>query len=67
MEAKIIEAKEWFRSLSLNEQKEYANKYLLSFEVSMLIDDTAKYTSKSKWDELHCKLFENFQKNNLVD
>jgi hypothetical protein len=67
MEAKIIEAKQWFRGLSLNEQKEYANKYLASFEVSMLIGDAAKYTSKKKWDEIHCKLFENYQKNNLVN
>ena len=62
----ITKAKEWFRSLSFNEQKEYANKFLLSYEVSMLMGDTTKYTSKTKWDELHVKLYEKFQANNLV-
>ena len=65
MESIIIEAKKWFRNLSINEQKIIANEFLASYEVAMLIGDTAKYTSVQKWNQLHVKLYKRFLKLNL--
>jgi hypothetical protein len=66
MDTNINEAKKWFRSLSINEQKLFANEHLAKYEVDMLIGDTAKYTSVQKWNQLHLKLYKRFLKENLV-
>lgn len=65
METQIIDAKNWLRSLSINEQKRIANECLASYEVDMLIGSTAKYTSIQKWNQLHVKLYKRFLKLNL--
>jgi hypothetical protein len=62
MDTILNEAKIWFRSLSINEQKLIANEHLATYEVSMLIGDTAKYTSVQKWNQLHIKLYKRFLK-----
>ncbi len=62
MDTILTEAKTWFRGLSINQQKDIANQYLETYEVAMLIGDTAKYTPIQKWNSLHVKLYKKYQK-----
>lgn len=48
----------WSNELSINEQKEFANKHLLNFEVSALIGSTAKYATLKYWNKLITKVWE---------
>lgn len=57
---KLKEAKEWFRGLSLNEQKLYAKTLLETYKYDMLLGSTAQYTSYKRWNELHVELYDKY-------
>ena len=57
-------SKEWFRSLSYNEQKSYCQKYLKTFEKDYLIGNL--YVSLKRWNELHIKLYELFHQDTNI-
>lgn len=53
------EAEKWWgNDLSLNQQKEYAKKHLLSFEYEELIGNTAQYSKKGRRQEFINKIWE---------
>lgn len=47
----------WHNTLSINEQKEFAKKHLLSFEYSALMGSTAQYSSRDKMNEYILKIW----------
>ena len=53
------EAEKWWgNDLSLNEQKDYAKKHLLSFEYSELMGSTAQYSNYERWKKFITKIWE---------
>lgn len=57
------EAKDWWhKTLSINEQKAFAKKHLLSFEYNALVGNTSQYASKGHWDKLINKVWEGEKK-----
>ena len=47
----------WHNYISINEQKTAANKYLATWETSMLLGSYSQYTSSSKQNELKHKIW----------
>jgi hypothetical protein len=58
-------AKEWFRSLSSNEQRLYAKEFLEEYKYNMLLGNTSQYTSYNKWNELHLELYDKYNSSKL--
>ena len=48
----------WGNDLSLNEQKQFAKKHLLSFQYEELLGDTAKYSTAKRYDEFVNEIWE---------